>query len=65
MIESCDIYIIGAWVAAVKAQDYQIINLPTEEPCAVISLGDQCVADGVWGIEEFPQVKPVSGWVVN
>ncbi len=40
MIEKRDFYINGKWVAPAKANDLTVINPSTEEPCAVISLGD-------------------------
>ena len=40
MIEKRAFYINGAWVQPAKARDCQVINPSTEEPCAVISLGD-------------------------
>ncbi|RBW59965.1 aldehyde dehydrogenase family protein [Phaeobacter gallaeciensis] len=40
MIEKRDFYINGQWVAPAAANDFQVINPSTEEPCAVISLGD-------------------------
>lgn len=45
MIEKRDFYINGAWVAPIKARDYDVINPSTEEKCAVISLGDQADTD--------------------
>lgn len=40
MIEKREFYIDGAWVASVAARDCLVIDPATEEPCAVISLGD-------------------------
>ncbi|MGD9916850.1 MAG: aldehyde dehydrogenase family protein [Paenirhodobacter sp.] len=40
MIEKRDFYIDGKWVAPARARDYAVIDPATEEPCAVISLGD-------------------------
>jgi len=40
MIAKREFYINGAWVKPAKARDFQVINPSTEEPCAVISLGD-------------------------
>jgi len=45
MIEKRDFYINGAWVAPKVARDYQVIDPASEEPCAVISLGDQADTD--------------------
>ena len=45
MIEKRDFYINGAWVAPAKPRDCLVINPSTEEPCAVISLGDQADTD--------------------
>jgi aldehyde dehydrogenase (NAD+) len=41
MIIRREFYINGAWVAPAKARDCQVINPSDEEPCAIISLGDQ------------------------
>ena len=38
-------YINGAWVDPVKAKDLEVIDPSTEEPVAVISLGDQADTD--------------------
>jgi len=40
MIEKRAFYIDGEWVAPVVARDCLVIDPATEEPCAVISLGD-------------------------
>lgn len=40
MIFKRDFYINGTWVAPAVARDHQVIDPSTEEPCAVISLGD-------------------------
>lgn len=45
MIENRNFYINGAWTAPVQARDHHVINPSTEEPCAVISLGDQADTD--------------------
>ncbi len=45
MIEKRDFYINGQWVAPAKANDFNVIDPSTEEPCAVISLGDQADTD--------------------
>jgi aldehyde dehydrogenase (NAD+) len=45
MIEKRNFYINGAWVNPVKARDHQVIDPSTEEPCAMISLGDQADTD--------------------
>ncbi len=45
MIEKRDFYIDGAWVAPANPRDCQVIDPSTEEPCAVISLGDQADTD--------------------
>ena len=45
MIESRNFYIDGAWVPPVQANDCHVIDPSTEEPCAVISLGDQADTD--------------------
>ena len=40
-----DFYIGGAWVAPNAKNDHDVIDPSTEEPCAVISLGDQADTD--------------------
>ncbi|MBT8411318.1 MAG: aldehyde dehydrogenase family protein [Octadecabacter sp.] len=45
MIEKRDFYINGKWVAPLKANDFEVIDPSTEEPCAIISLGDQADTD--------------------
>lgn len=45
MLTKRDFYINGQWVAPAKARDCLVINPSTEEPCAVISLGDQADTD--------------------
>ena len=41
MLEKREFYINGEWVSPAKPNDYHVIDPTTEEPCAVISLGDQ------------------------
>jgi aldehyde dehydrogenase (NAD+) len=41
MIEKRDFYINGQWVAPAAPRDCLVIDPSTEEPCAVISLGDK------------------------
>ena len=45
MIEKRQFYINGAWVDPAAAKDHQVIDPSTEEPCAVISLGDKADTD--------------------
>ncbi|MDU9002999.1 aldehyde dehydrogenase family protein [Sedimentitalea todarodis] len=45
MIEKRDFYINGQWVAPSRANDFEVIDPSTEEPCAVISLGDKSDTD--------------------
>jgi aldehyde dehydrogenase (NAD+) len=45
MLTKRDFYINGNWVAPAKARDHHVINPSTEEPCALISLGDQADTD--------------------
>ena len=45
MLEKREFYIDGQWVAPAKARDLEVINPSNEEPCAVISLGDQADTD--------------------
>ncbi len=41
MLEKREFYINGSWVSPAKTNDFNVINPSSEEPCAVISLGDQ------------------------
>lgn len=45
MIENRQFYINGAWVAPARARDHAVIDPSTEDPCAIISLGDQADTD--------------------
>lgn len=45
MLDKRKFYINGEWVAPAKANDFEVINPSTEEPCAVISIGDQADTD--------------------
>lgn len=45
MIERREFYIDGGWVAPKAKNDWTVINPSTEEPAAVISLGDQADVD--------------------
>ncbi len=45
MLEKREFYIDGRWVAPARANDFEVINPSNEEPCAVISLGDQADTD--------------------
>ncbi|KQI73459.1 aldehyde dehydrogenase [Loktanella sp. 5RATIMAR09] len=45
MIENRNFYINGAWVPPVQPRDYNVIDPSTEDPCAIISLGDQADTD--------------------
>jgi aldehyde dehydrogenase (NAD+) len=45
MIEKRAFYINGAWVPPARARDCLVIDPSTEDPCAVISLGDQADTD--------------------
>lgn len=45
MLEHKNFYINGAWVAPAVARDHEVISPASEEPCAVISLGDQSDTD--------------------
>ena len=45
MLEKREFYINGEWVSPAKPKDYHVIDPTTEEPCAVISLGDQADTD--------------------
>ena len=41
MIEKRDFYINGQWIAPAVANDFEVIDPSTEEPCAIISLGSE------------------------
>ena len=45
MLDKREFYIDGQWVAPAKARDLEVIDPSNEEPCAVISLGDQADTD--------------------
>ena len=45
MIENRNFYINGQWTAPAIARDHHVIDPSTEEPCAIISLGDQADTD--------------------
>jgi len=45
MIEKRPFYIDGKWVAPEAPRDHFVIDPSTEEPCAIISLGDQADTD--------------------
>ena len=45
MLEKREFYINGEWVSPAKPNDYHVIDPSTEEPCAIISLGDQADTD--------------------
>lgn len=41
MIEKRDFYINGQWVSPAVANDFEVIDPSTEEPCAIVSLGGE------------------------
>lgn len=45
MLDKRDFYINGKWIAPAAPRDLDVINPSTEDPCAVISLGDQADTD--------------------
>ncbi|MCB1341331.1 MAG: aldehyde dehydrogenase family protein, partial [Pseudooceanicola sp.] len=45
MIDKRAFYINGKWVKPAQANDFQVIDPSTEEPCAVISLGGKADTD--------------------
>lgn len=45
LLDKRDFYIDGTWVAPAAARDLEVIDPSTEEPVAVISLGDQADTD--------------------
>ena len=56
MLEKREFYINGRWVFPAKTNDFEVINPSNEEPCAVISLGDQADTDAAVAAakEAFP-----------
>ncbi|MEE8172726.1 MAG: aldehyde dehydrogenase family protein, partial [Alphaproteobacteria bacterium] len=56
MLEKREFYINGRWVSPAKTNDFEVINPSNEEPCAVISLGDQADTDAAVAAakEAFP-----------
>ena len=56
MLEKREFYINGRWVSPAKTNDFEVINPSNEEPCAVISLGDQADIDAAVAAakEAFP-----------
>ncbi|GGG82418.1 aldehyde dehydrogenase [Salipiger pallidus] len=61
MIEKRQFYIDGAWVDAATARDHEVINPATEEPCAVISLGDQADTDAAVAAAS----RALPGWMAT
>jgi aldehyde dehydrogenase (NAD+) len=61
MIEKRDFYINGQWVAPAAPRDCAVIDPSTEEPCAVISLGD--VADTEAAVAAAKAALP--GWAAT
>ncbi len=45
MVDTRDFYINGAWVKPVAANDFDVIDPATEEPCATISMGAKADVD--------------------
>ena len=45
MLEKREFYIDGQWVSPARANDFEVIDPSNEEPCAIISLGDQADTD--------------------
>ena len=41
MLQKREFYIDGGWVSPAQANDFEVINPSSEEPCAVISLGGE------------------------
>ena len=58
MIEKRDFYINGQWVAPVQPRDHAVIDPSTEEPCAVISLGDRADTDAAVAVAK----AALPGW---
>ncbi len=61
MIEKRDFYINGQWVAPAAPRDCAVIDPSTEEPCAIISLGD--VADTEAAVAAAKAALP--GWAAT
>ncbi|WP_120634684.1 aldehyde dehydrogenase family protein [Ruegeria sp. EL01] len=61
MIEKRDFYVNGQWVAPSAANDFEVIDPSTEEPCAVISLG--CEADTNAAVAAAKAALP--GWMAT
>ncbi len=59
MIENRSFYINGAWVSPASAHDHAVIDPSNEEPCAIISLGDE--ADTNAAVAAANQAFP--GWM--
>ena len=45
LLDRRNFYINGEWVAPAEANDFEVIDPSTEQPCAVISLGGQADTD--------------------
>ncbi|MEM1396829.1 MAG: aldehyde dehydrogenase family protein [Pseudomonadota bacterium] len=63
MITKKDFYIDGRWTSPVAVNDFDVIDPATEEPCAVISLGetadvDKAVASARRAFEPWAQTPP-------
>ena len=61
MIEKRQFYIDGAWVDAAAARDHEVIDPATEEPCAVITLGDQADTDAAVAAAS----RALPGWMAT
>ncbi|KAA8609320.1 aldehyde dehydrogenase [Salipiger aestuarii] len=61
MIEKRQFYIDGAWVDAATARDHQVIDPATEDPCAVISLGDRADTDAAVAAAK----RALPGWMAT
>ena len=63
MLEKTRFYIDGEWVAPQTLREFHVIDPSTEEPCAVISLGedadaDRAVAAAKRAFETWSQTEP-------
>jgi aldehyde dehydrogenase (NAD+) len=61
MLDKRSFYINGGWVPPAKARDLDVIDPSTEEPCAVISLGDKADSDAAVAAAK----RALPGWAAT
>ncbi|MBU2960426.1 aldehyde dehydrogenase family protein [Citreicella sp. C3M06] len=61
MIEKRQFYIDGAWVDPAAPRDHNVIDPASEDPCAVISLGDQADTDAAVAAAK----RALPGWMAT